>query len=53
MTKPSTAHTFWEHLDDLRSVILRTLGGIVLCAAVAFAFGFEIVRVVIEGRSAA
>ena len=38
MTKPSTAHTFWEHLDELRSVILRTLGGIVLCAAVAFCF---------------
>lgn len=34
---------------------IRTLGNgqVPLCAAVAFAFGFEIVRVVIEGRSAA
>lgn len=34
---------------------IETLGNgqVPLCAAVAFAFGFEIVRVVIEGRSAA
>lgn len=38
MSKQSTVQTFWQHLDELRGVILRTLGGIALCAAVAFCF---------------
>jgi sec-independent protein translocase protein TatC len=38
MSKSGDIGTFWDHLDELRSVILRVLGVTVVFAVLAFAF---------------
>ena len=38
MSKPGDIGTFWDHLDELRNVILRVLGVTVVFAVLAFAF---------------
>ena len=43
--------TFWEHLDQLRASILRSLAVIVVFAVVAFCFKEELFRVVLAPRS--
>ena len=41
MTKPDPSEeemTFWEHLDELRSTLIWSIGGIVVCGILAFVF---------------
>ncbi len=45
--------TFWEHLDELRSVLLRCLAAIVVVACVAFAFREEVFSVVLAPKDEA
>ena len=43
--------TFWEHLDELRSCIIRSLGVIIAFAVVAFALKDMLFDVVLAPRS--
>ena len=47
MSKPGNVGTFWDHLDELRSVILRVLGVTVVFAVLAFAFKEPLFKVVL------
>lgn len=42
--------TFWEHLDELRAVLLRAAGVAVVCAVVAFLFKEELFAVVLAPK---
>ena len=50
MSEP-TAMTFWDHLDELRSVIIRILVITVMAAAVAFCLKEELFAVVLAPRT--
>lgn len=43
--------TFWDHLDELRSSLLRMLGVTVLFAIIAFVLKDELFAIVLAPRS--
>ena len=47
MSKSGNSGTFWDHLDELRSVILRVLGVTVVFAVLAFAFKEPLFKLVL------
>ena len=47
MSKSDNSGTFWDHLDELRNVILRVMAVTVVCAVVAFAFKEPLFQVVL------
>jgi sec-independent protein translocase protein TatC len=51
MTNSSGQATFWEHLDELRSTIIRSLAAIGIFAVVAFMLKDELFSVVLAPRS--
>ena len=44
--------SFWEHLDELRSCLIRMAAVTVVCAVVAFLFKDEVFRIVLAPRDA-
>lgn len=51
MSENDASGTFWEHLDVLRSVLLRSLAVVALLAVVAFCFKETLFAVVLAPRS--
>jgi sec-independent protein translocase protein TatC len=51
MSQESNTATFWEHLDELRTVIIRSLVVVVVAAVVAFLLKEELFRVVLAPRT--
>lgn len=52
MADKTSALTFWDHLDQLRGVLLRILAATLVCSIVAFIFKDEVFRVVFAPKSA-
>lgn len=52
MTGEPGKQTFWEHLDDLREVLIRTAAVTVLAAVVAFLFKEQLFSIVLAPREA-
>ena len=51
MLQENNTATFWEHLDELRTVIIRSLAVVVMAAVVAFLLKEELFRVVLAPRT--
>ena len=51
MSENDASGTFWEHLDVLRGVLLRSLAVVALLAVVAFCFKETLFAVVLAPRS--
>lgn len=51
MTPPSDKQTFWEHLDELRAVLLRIIVAAVVAGAAAFCFKDALFDLVLAPKS--
>ena len=51
MMPPSDKQTFWEHLDELRTVLLRIIAAAVAAGAVAFCFKDRLFGLVLAPKS--
>lgn len=51
MTPPSDKQTFWEHLDELRAVLLRIIAAAVVAGAAAFCFKDALFDLVLAPKS--
>lgn len=51
MTPPIDKQTFWEHLDELRTVLLRIIAAAVAAGAVAFCFKDRLFGFVLAPKS--
>ncbi|MCM1515300.1 MAG: twin-arginine translocase subunit TatC [Paraprevotella sp.] len=47
----SSAQTFWEHLDDLRTVLIRIIVSVLVCSVVVFCFKDILFGVVLAPQS--
>lgn len=52
MPNDTSTLTFWDHLDQLRSVLLRILLATLICSVAAFIFKDEVFRVVLAPKQA-